>query len=75
MYLSEQEKSYKTSIDGRVARQPEISVNYYISDGNRMDVFVKGKHMMCGLDLKSGYYVIHALANLVYGIKEGSVEL
>ena len=59
MYLSESEKRQKQSIDERIAREGKLEVNYYIANGNRVDI----SGVMCGLTIEQAYYVVHGILN------------
>lgn len=65
MYLSEQEKSWKDAIDKRIARQTKLRVVYYISDGNRVDVFTNDKGILMGLTFEQAYYVVNGICNFM----------
>ena len=63
MYLDDKEKEIKISIDNRIAMQNDLEVSYYISDGNRVDIFAKGKGILCMLTFEQAYYVVHGICN------------
>ena len=62
MYLSEKEKYYKDSID-KIAERTGLTVVYYISDGNRVDILYNGYGILFGLNFETAYYAIYGIAH------------
>lgn len=69
MYLSEVEKTAKNIIESNIKhfnqgkRKNKLSVNYYISDGNKVDILKDNKMILCGVTFQVASMAIAAINN------------